>query len=74
MSDQDVHMKKTVKFSDQTLFIFENPQLSQALREARQSDYQKRLADKIRYFRLLTPILDDKHRLIARFRQLNLTS
>ena len=74
MSDQDVHMKKTVKFSDQTLLIFEDPNLSQALREARQSDYQKRLADKIRYSRLLTPILDDKHRLIARFRQLNLTS
>ena len=41
MSDQDVHMKKTVKFSDQTLFIFEDPNLSQALREARQNDYLK---------------------------------
>ena len=74
MSDQDIHMKKTVKFSDQTLFIFEDPNLSQALREARQNDYLKRLADRIRYLRLLTPILDEKHRLIARFRQLNLTS
>jgi len=74
MSDQDFQMKKRVKFAEQTLFIFEDPNLSQALREARQNDYLKRLADKIRYTRLLTPILDEKHRLTARFRQLNLTS
>ena len=74
MSDQDFQMKKRVKFAEQTLIIFEDPNLSQALREARQNDYLKRLADKIRYARLLTPILDEKHRLTAHFRQLNLTS
>lgn len=70
--ESDVLMSKKLKFSETVLIIYEDPSLSLALQEARTSDLLQRQADKYRYEKLLNPIFDEKHRLIAKFRQLSL--
>ena len=66
--------KKKVTFCEITYLFYEPPHLSKDLNEARKNDYKFRQAVKSRYERLLYPILDENHRLIIQFRQLNLNS
>ena len=57
------------KFSITTI---EKHSLSILLRETRKSDLRQRQANKLKFERLLSPVLEEGHRLIARLRQLNL--
>ena len=66
--------KKKVTFCEITYLFYEPPHLSKDLNEARKNDYKFRQAVKSRYERLLYPIFDENHRLIVKFRQLNLNT
>ena len=52
----------SVKFSEDINIILEPDNLAEDLHLARKSDYAQRQADKARMERLLTPILNTKHR------------
>ena len=66
--------KKKVTFCEITYLFYEPPHLIKDLNEARKNDYKFRQAVKSRYERLLYPIFDENHRLIVKFRQLNLNT
>ena len=53
---------KRVRFSPYVTLISEPPELSKFLREARQSDYERRKADFHRLEKLLNKILSPNHR------------
>ena len=66
--------KKKVTFCEITYLYYEPPHLSKDLNEARKNYHRFRQALKSRYERLLYPIFDENHRLIKKFRQLNLNN
>ena len=72
--DSTEQSKKKVTFCEITYLYYEPTHLSKDLNEARKNDYRFRQALKSRYEKLLYPILDENHRLIVKFRQLNLNS
>jgi hypothetical protein len=51
---------KNVRFNDEVTIIPEPPELYIELLESRKSDFLQRQADKLRYERLLKPVLESK--------------
>jgi hypothetical protein len=55
-------IKKCVTFSDKLIFIEEPTEYQKELRESRRSTFFQNQLDKLRYEKLLTPILCKFHR------------
>ncbi len=62
--DTEKKMRKSVSFSHPSSWVHvsEDPELSEALKAARSSDFSRRKADLARLERTLAPILDPGHR------------
>ncbi len=62
--DTGLKMRKSVSFShpNSWVHVSEDPELSEALKAARSSDFSRRKADLARLERTLAPILDPRHR------------
>jgi len=63
-TDVDLNQKviKHVKFDSKITYIYDDEKYLQCLLDYRKSDVMQRKADRDRYLRLLSPILDLKHR------------
>lgn len=64
INEMDAHKKTSVSIapSESFIFIYEDPELSEALVEARKSDFPRRQADKQRMEMLMAPIFTKEHR------------